>query len=518
MRRRWIIIAIVVILGVGAFFGFSYIRQQRQVSAAANFQTEPAGRGELTATVGATGVVRANQTALLAWQTSGTVGEVNVQSGDPVTANQVLASLEQTSLPQTIILAQADLVNAQKAFNDLLNSQIQQAQALQAVEQAEQALEDAGNPELLQARAQEAIAAAEKAVENADRALRWAQSPASQSYIDEAKAQVTLAKDRLDKAEEKYKPYENKPEDNLVRARLLSQLAEVQQQYDFAVRQLNSMEGIAADSDIALQKANLATAQAQLLEAQREWERVKDGTNPADVALLEAQLADAQREFERVKDGPDPADVAVAEARLAAAQATLNMARIVAPFDGTVTNVNSKPGDQVGPGTVAFRLDDLSRLLVDVQVSEVDINRIQVGQPVSLIFDAILNKEYSGVVSEVSPVGTTAQGTVDFTVTVEISDADEDVRPGMTAAVNMVIDQLENVLLVPNRAVRTREGERVVYVLRDGTLEPVEIRLGASSEDMSQVLEGELDEGDQIVLNPPLIFDQNGPPPFVQGQ
>jgi HlyD family secretion protein len=66
--------------------------------------------------------------------------------------------------------------------------------------------------------------------------------------------------------------------------------------------------------------------------------------------------------------------------------------------------------------------------------------------------------------------------------------------------------------------VRTLEGERVVYVLRGGTLDPVEIRLGASSEEMSQVLEGELAEGDQIVLNPPLVFDQNGPPPFVQGQ
>ncbi len=262
----------------------------------------------------------------------------------------MLASLQQTSLPQTIILAQADLVSAKKAFNDLLNSQIQQAQALQAVEQAEQALEDAGNPELLQAKAQEAIAAAEKAVENADRALRWAQSPASQSYIDEANAQVTLAKDRLDKAEEKYKPYENKPEDNLVRARLLSQLAEAQQQYDFAVRQLNSMEGTAADSDIALQEANLATAQAQLLEAQREWERVKDGANPADVALLEAQLADAQREYERLKDGPDPADVAVAEARVAAAQATLNLARIVAPFDGKVTKREQQAGRPGHPG------------------------------------------------------------------------------------------------------------------------------------------------------------------------
>lgn len=518
MKRKIIIAIIAILVVVAGVVGFSYFRQQRQAMASTAFQTMPASRGSLTATVGATGVVHADQSAMLAWQTAGTVNSVNVSVGDQVSASQVLASLELTSLPQAVILAQADLVSSQKALDDLINSRIQQAQTLQAVENAQKALEDARNPDLLQARAQEAIAAAEKAVENADRALRWAQSPANQSYVDEAQAQVTLAKDRLDKAKEKYEPYENKPEDNLVRARLLSEMAAAQQQYDFALRRLNGLQGTAAQSDIAIYEANLATAQAQLLEAQREWERVKEGPNAADIALLEAQLADAQREYERVKDGPDPDDVAVAEARIAAAQATINLARIVAPFDGTITSVESKPGDQVTAGTLAFRLDDLSRQLVDVQVSEVDINRIQVGQPVTLIFDAILNKVYNGVVTEVSPVGTTTQGTVDFNVAVELTDADNAVRPGMTAAVNIVVDQLEDVLLVPNRAVRALEGERVVYVLKDGTPQPVEIQLGASSEEMSQVLEGELSAGDPIVLNPPTVFDQNGPPPFVRGQ
>ena len=516
MKRKWIYIIIaVIVVAVGAFLVFNF-RRQRQALASANFQTVPAGRGSLTASTGATGVVRANQTALLTWQTSGTVEQVMAKAGDLVAANQVLAKLEITSLPQAVILAQADLVSAQKALDDLLNSPTQQAQALQAVEKAEQALEDAQKPELAQARALEAIATAEKAVENAGRLVRWSKTQANQSYIDEAQAQVTLTKDRLDRAKEKYAPYENKPDDNVARARLLTIMAAAQQEYDFAVRQLNSMQGTASQNDIAVQEANLATAQAQFLEAQREWERIKAGTSPADIALLEAQLADAKREYEKVKDGPDPADIAMAEARVAAAQATIDLIRIITPFDGTITTVSSKPGDQVTPGTQAFRLDDLSHLLVDVQVSEVDINRIKPGQAVTMVFDAIPNREYNGVVSEVAPVGTTTQGTVDFTVTVELTDADQAVKPGMTAAVNITVDQLDNVLLVPNRAVRTKEGQRVVYVLRDGLPEPVEIRLGASSDENSEVLEGELKEGDTIVLNPPTVFEQNGPPPFVQ--
>jgi HlyD family secretion protein len=106
---------------------------------------------------------------------------------------------------------------------------------------------------------------------------------------------------------------------------------------------------------------------------------------------------------------------------------------------------------------------------------------------------------------------------VEFTVTIELQNADEDVKPGMTAAVNIVVEKLTGVLLVPNRAVRVLEGERVVYVLDAGGVpQPVNVTLGASSETDSQVLEGELQEGEAIILNPPTVFESNGPPPFVR--
>lgn len=516
--RKWIIAVVVILVVAAGLYFFGPFRGRAQSAAPGDLQTAPAERGDLTASIGATGVVHANQTALLGWQTSGTVDSVSVAVGEQVTEGQALATLSKTSLPQNVILAQADLVSAQKTLSDLQNSQIQQAQALQAVEDAQQALEDARNPELSQARALEAIATAQKTVEQAERAVRYSQSTASESLINEAEAQVVIAKDALDKAQEAFAPYANKPEDNLTRARLQSELSAAQQRYDAAVSQLNSLKGTASPIDQAVAQANLETAKAQLLQAQRDWERIQNGPSEADLALLEAQLEDAQREWERLKDGPDPDDLAAAEARVAAAQAAISQAQQTAPFAGTITQVASKPGDQVAPGTEGFRLDDLSRLLVDVQVSEIDINRIRVGQDVRLSFDAILNREYQGVVSEVALVGSSEQGVVDFTVTVELTDPDEAVKPGMTAAVNVVVEQLTDVLLVPNRAVRVRDGNRVVYVLRNGRPDPVTITLGASSETMSQVLEGDLQVGDPIVLNPPTTFDQGGPPPFVGQQ
>lgn len=515
MKRAIIIIVVITVIAAG-FFGYRmYNQNQADKAMLEDLQTADVELGTLTASIGATGKVRSNQSALLTWQTSGTVEGVAVQSGDTVSKDDLLAALTKTSLAQNVILAEADLVSAQQSLDDLLNSNIQQAQALQNVENSQQSLEDLLNPELAQAKALQAIADAEQSVDYYERQVRNLTSTASQADIDAADAQVVIAKDALDKAEENYAPYADKPEDNLTRATLLSKLAAAQQNYDSAVRYYNALTSTGSETDIAVAEANLATMNAQLIEAQREYERIKDGANPADVALLEAQLADAEREYERLKDGADPDDIAVIESRIAAAQATINTSRIKAPFEGTLSMVEVKPGDQVNPGGLAFRIDDFSRLLVDVEVSEIDINQVKIGQQVTLTFDAIIATEYHGEVIEVSIVGDEQQGVVSFLVTVELLEADAGVKPGMTAAVNIVISELEQVLLVPNRSVRVLEGERVVYILTGlNEIKSITVELGASSDLYSEVIGGDLKVGDTIILNPPSSFLEGdfGPP------
>ena len=97
-------------------------------------------------------------------------------------------------------------------------------------------------------------------------------------------------------------------------------------------------------------------------------------------------------------------------------------------------------------------------------------------------------------------------------VTLELETPDESVRPGMTAAVSIVVEQLDDVLLVPNRAVRLREGKRVVYLFQNGVPTPVEIQIGATSDLVSQLLPGEVKEGDAVILNPPSELLTGGPP------
>jgi HlyD family secretion protein len=229
-----------------------------------------------------------------------------------------------------------------------------------------------------------------------------------------------------------------------------------------------------------------------------------------DLALKQAEFEEAQRTYNRLTSG-NTAEIEAAQARVEAAQATLNLARVISPFAGTVTESHSLSGDQVSAGATAFRVDNLASLLVDVKVSEVDINNVSIGQPVTLTFDAILGKEYHGEVVDVTQAGTVDEGVVNFTVTVELTDADALVKPGMTAGVNIVVEELQDVLLVPNRAVRLVDGERVVYVLEDGQAVKKGIRLGSSSDTMSIVASGDVVEGDLIILNPPVEFGPGGP-------
>lgn len=457
--RKWIIgIGVVALLLIG-FFGFRAY-QNRNAQAQADWQTETAAIGELTASIGATGTIRANQAGNLMFNTNGIVDEIAVQIGSEVSRNDILATLERTSLPSQIILAEADLVAAERALDDLLNSNIALAQAQHSLALAMDELNDA---EYRRRVYQEGYRA------NSD-------------TIATAKARLVLAEDQVQEAESAY----SRVSGDLPKALARINLTNARESRDSALRSLNWYNGKPTEID------------QMLLDA--------------DVSFAEAQVADAQREVERLAGGPTQDDINAAQARIDAAVATLGQARIAAPFSGTITDVNIMPGDQATPGDVAFRLADLSSLLVDVEVSEVDINQIDSGQSVTLELDASPGRIYQGEVTEIALDSQPIQGVVNYIVTVEITDPDEEIKPGMTAAVNIIVSRLGDVLLVPNRAVRLSDGERVVYILEDGELVAVGVVLGASSDFYSEVIGGELEEGDVIVLNPPTIFQQNGPP------
>jgi HlyD family secretion protein len=416
IKNNRVILILLVIVAAG-FVAFR-VNQNNSANTASQFQTAVVERGNLTATIGATGTVRAQQTAVLVWQAAGLVDVVNVKVGDNVPAGYVMAYLEKTSLPQSIILAEADLASSQKALNVLVKSDTARAQAVIALRDAQEAY---------------------------DKAYNWRRE---------------LDNDRITVREIVYK-----------------------KRFGVTVPEIKEYKTWADETTKTIAQE--------------------------DLELKKGLLDDAQRELDRLTDGSSE-DIVAAQARIDAAQATINLARVISPFGGIVTESYPLPGDQVSAGATAFRLDDLSKLLVDVEVSEVDINNVSVGQPVELTFDAILGTNYRGEVVEVAQTGTSVQGVVSFKVTVELLDADASVKPGMTAAVNITVEELNDVVLIPNRSVRLSDGNRVVYLLVNGEAVKTNIRLGSSSESMSVVVGGDVNEDDVVILNPPAEFGGPG--------
>ncbi len=455
-KKYWIVFLLLIAAAVGGYFW----QQSRKTASSSTYQTAAATRGTLTANVGATGRVRAGQSANLTWQTSGRVETVKGTIGKAVKADDLLASLVQTSMSQNIILAEADLITAQKNLDDLMASKTSLANAEQNLANAKQSVKDAQ-----------------------DKVDSITYNRASDNLIQQTQANIDLAKRDITRAEDNYKLFAKKPDGDSNKAQALLNLTNARQKLTDMTNKYNWYTGKATNLDAEKYRANLGVAQAQ--------------------------QADAQREVDRLKNGPSADDIAAAKARVAAAKSTLDQSRIIAPFSGVLTQVEPMPGDMVSPGTLAFRVDDLSHLLVDLQISEVDINNVSVDQLVTITFDAVQGKTYNGTVSKISQSGDSSGSGVNFTVTVELTEKDALVKPGMTAAVNITVRQLTNVLLVQNRSVRQVNGKRVVYVLKENKPVAVEIRLGATSDSNSEVAGGDLKENDLVILNPP---SANGSP------
>ncbi len=454
-KKVWIPLVVLIGLAVTGYFVYPSISASLSGSQQqSSYQTEPAKKGSLNVSVGGTGTVRANQSTSIAWQTSGKVARVAVQKGQQVAGDEVLAELEPASLPQNVLQAQVDLVTAQTALDKAINNSEARTGAHLALIQAELNLQTA---------------------EKEARSKLYRR--ASQETIDIAQANLINADEALSTAEGAFSKVQYASQESSSYAAGLSEWArarQVQQQADYNLRYVSGLP-----DPLKVEEANVKLDQAR------------------------AKLLTAKQTWEKVKDGPDSDEVLAAQTKLDIAQATLDLARLTAPFAGVITQVDSQTGDLVKNELLAVKIDDLSRLLVDVDISEVDIRQVKIGQPVALTFNALPGQEFTGTVVDVAAFGSSKAGTVNFTVTIEIQKPSADIKPGMTAAVSVTVNQLDNVLLVPSRAVRTVDGKRVVYVLQENTPVAVEITLGASANHSSQIIRGDIQEGSPIVTNPP---------------
>lgn len=198
-----------------------------------------------------------------------------------------------------------------------------------------------------------------------------------------------------------------------------------------------------------------------------------------------------------------------AQAQLTSAQvaywATQN-STLTAPVEGWISNLSVVTGSSViahNPlisSSPVLLISGLGTSEVVISVGESDINKIQVGQTAEITLDAVADHVYHGKVTRVDTVGTLTQSVVKFNVYLEFTDADERIKSGMTADVDIITRQLSDVLSVPNTAVKPYQKGRAVRILKSGEIEYLPITVGIKGKEYTQITDG-LSQGQEIIIS-----------------
>jgi len=259
------------------------------------------------------------------------------------------------------------------------------------------------------------------------------------------------------------------------------------------------------DLSVAVSKstASLASAETSLESAKASK---KSARVDLDAATSKNKAALKQK-FEAAE-----ASVASAEQSLISAQADLanqrsNAAerRVISPIDGTVNAVNIKNGDdlsKISSGStrqVPIIIGDLGTMKAQVQVNEVDIANVSMGQEVVLTLDALNGVEMTGKVEKMDSLGTVASGVVTYNVTIDFDSLDERIKPEMSVSASIITDVKQDVLLVSASAVKTNSnGGYYVEVLANGTPAQKTVEIGSSNDTSTQITSG-ISAGDKVV-------------------
>ncbi len=490
MRRILAIVAIIAVLGVGAYYLF-VVQAREQDNTFEILREAEVQRDTIRATVSATGTIEPEALVSLAFGTTGTVQQLNVQRGQQVQAGDVLATLNSEELA----LLQQQAQDALR-IQELTLAQRQNGEPSEAALAAAQADIDAAAGNL--AIAQANVEAAQAQLAQAQAQVAQLTAGADPGEIAAAEANLAARNAEFLAIRTQYDELTNAgvggvPEENLRRQRDAAEAA-----LEAAEAQLASLQGGARPADLQAAYAAVASAQANVASAE------------GNVLVAEANLARAEAARAQLLEPPTEDELAILEAQVesartnvALAELRLQQAIIEAPIDGTVANILIEAGEQATPGAPAIVLVNENAYHIEVSVDEIDIDEIAVGQEVEVTLDALDDTVVLGRVADIAPIAAEGGlGVVTYQVTINIDPGDVELRPGMTANASIVVREVEEVLIVPNWAIRLDRDSGNAFVKRlrgDGSVEEVVVETGLRNEQVSEVVGG-LNEGDIVVV------------------
>jgi HlyD family secretion protein len=292
-----------------------------------------------------------------------------------------------------------------------------------------------------------------------------------------------------------------------------------------------------AQIDPGTYEANLLQAQGNLAHAQAELKLA--AINEKRARALRADQLNPLADYDTALGelGKAEASVKIAEGALCKAQVDLARCKIYAPIDGVVVSRNVNVGQTVAASLSAPTLfviaNDLSKMQIEADVAEADIGVVEENQAADFTVDAFPGQTFRGKVTQIRNTPKADQNVVMYVTVIEVSNPNLKLKPGMTANVSIVVARRDNILKLPNAALRfrpprngqakkteetamldegakkskgpqaktdRRPGQRTVYLLKDGGLQAANVKVGITDSRETEVIEG-LKEGDAVVVD-----------------
>ena len=258
-------------------------------------------------------------------------------------------------------------------------------------------------------------------------------------------------------------------------------------------------------------EANLAKLNAEMVMAQKTYNRYKNLYNKNFVARSELDQAESDYLAKKASIGAQQASIAQARANYKTAMTNLGYTKIIAPVDGTIISRDIDVGQPVAASFQAPELftiaQDLTKMQIEVNVSEADIGKVKEGQNVQYTLDGYPDSTFYGKVTQVRLDSTTTSNVVTYTVIVSVSNEDLKLKPGMTANVSIITKESKDVMCAPSIALKfspetngQKYKNQAIWILDNGKPRRIDIKEGASDDTNVEIISPRLKFGDDVIV------------------
>jgi len=534
MKKTRILIGIPVLIIIALVVYFGFFRQEK-----AKYSLVKVSRQQIVQEVSESGTVKTGEELNLSFKNSGTIKKIYVKVGDKVKNGDPLAKMDSTELAVELTQAQASLSVAQAQYQKLVaGASLEEIKTAQtAVANAQTAL-DSANQNLADVTAtarQSKNSAYEDAVNtlndayleayNSFQVVKTLQNTYFTSY-DQTSANVKQNRDTIEGNLNEIKSQLDTIKQESSEANIDSGLTAVKKSLDSIYQNLTSVRQSCEDANyrttvsstdktsLDTHKANINTVMTNVTTIQQTISSTEiantTNINTAQSKVLTAQgvLKTAQDELSQLTAAPRQEDLDLNQAKVKEAEAQVNLLKnqiyestILSPTEGQITDIQKKEGETVQPTVPVLSLISSHPFQVKVDIYEEDIVKVKVGNPVSIKLTAFPDKTFKGKVVATDPAEKLVDNVVYYETTIDFEETVPEIKPGMTADIVITTATKDNVLAIPESAIKTKDSKTFVNVLENKTTKEQQIEIGLKgSNDMVEVLSG-LNEGEEIIID-----------------